>query len=268
MLQAGAGLAGVATLKGLPGSFALGMVGNRNNIVSLNARELSGAIRSRAVSCREVMRAYLDHIGEINPAFNAIVSLRDSEELLQEASRCDSELSKGMQRGWMHGFPHAVKDIADAEGLPTTMGSPIFKDNIAAGDSIFVQRIRQAGAIIIGKTNVPEFGLGSHTYNPVFGPTLNAYDGRSTSGGSSGGAAAGLALQMLPVADGSDLMGSLRNPAAFNNVIGFRPTPGLVPLSDSYMKSFPVMAPWAGMFRTRPCCCRRSQVIIPHHRAR
>ena len=243
MLQAGAGLAGVATLKGLPGSFALGMAGNRNNIVSLNARELSGAIRSRAVSCREVMRAYLDHIGRLNPEFNAVVSLSDGEELLREADRCDSELSKGMERGWMHGFPHAVKDLADAEGFPTTMGSPIFRNNIATGDSIVVQRIRQAGAIIIGKTNVPEFGLGSQTYNPVFGPTLNAYDGRSTAGGSSGGAAAGLALQMLPVADGSDLMGSLRNPAAFNNVIGFRPTPGLVPLSDSYIEELPCNGP-------------------------
>jgi amidase len=243
MLQAGAGLAGVAALKGLPGSFALAMAENRNSVVSLGAVELSRAIHSRAVSCREVMSAYLDHIGRLNPVFNAIVSLRHSQELLQEADQCDRELSKGRRRGWMHGFPHAVKDIADAQGLPATMGSPIFKNNVATSDAVFVQRIRKAGAIIIGKTNVPEFGLGSHTYNPVFGPTLNAYDGRSTAGGSSGGAAAGLALQMLPVADGSDLMGSLRNPAAFNNVIGFRPTPGLVPLSDSYIEELPCNGP-------------------------
>lgn len=243
MLQTGTGLAGAVGLKGLSGFSTFAMAEETNSIVSLSAAELSRAIRSRTVSCREVMRAYLDHIEKFNPVFNALVSLRDRDKLLQEADQRDSELSKDMARGWMHGFPHAIKDLADAQGLPTTMGSPIFKDNIATGDSIFVQRIRQAGAIIIGKTNVPEFGLGSQTYNPLFGPTLNAYDGRSTAGGSSGGAAAGLALQMLPVADGSDLMGSLRNPAAYNNVIGFRPTPGLVPLSDSYIEELPCNGP-------------------------
>ena len=131
MLQAGAGLAGAVALNSLPGSFAMTTAENRNSIVSLSAVELSRAILSRAVSCREVMSAYLDHIGKLNPVFNALVSLRGSEELLQEANQCDSELSKGLRRGWMHGFPHAIKDIADARGLPTTMGSPIFKNNVA-----------------------------------------------------------------------------------------------------------------------------------------
>lgn len=241
--QAGTSVAAAVTLAGLPNALSYAKSSSGNSVVALSALELSKSIRSRAVSCVEVMTAYLDHIKRTNPAYNAIVSLRDSEELLLEAKQCDAELSSGKYRGWMHGFPHAVKDLADAKGLLTTLGSPIFKDNVASSDSIHVERIKNAGAIIIGKTNVPEFGLGSHTYNPVFGPTLNACDGKSSAGGSSGGAAAGLALQMLPVADGSDLMGSLRNPAAFNNVIGFRPTPGLVPLSDSFIEELPCNGP-------------------------
>jgi amidase len=240
--QAGKGLAAAFTLSAVPQSFVHGMTSN-NNTVALTALDLSRAIRSRTLSCTEVMTAYLEHIEKVNRTYNAIVSLRGNEELLFEAKQCDKELSKGMYRGWMHGFPHAVKDLADAKGLLNTRGSPIFKDNVATSDSIHVERIRNAGAIIIGKTNVPEFGLGSQTYNPLFGPTLNPYDGRSTVGGSSGGAAAGLALQMLPLADGSDLMGSLRNPAAFNNVIGFRPTPGLVPLSDSFKEELSCNGP-------------------------
>jgi amidase len=243
MRKAGAGAAGIAAFTSLPVSVTQAMNAGQNEAVSLSGIELSKVIHSRKISCTEVMSAYLEHIDRINPRFNAIVSLRVRSELLQEAKQCDIELSKDQSRGWMHGFPHAIKDLADAEGLKTTMGSPIFKDNVAITDSILTARVKKAGAIIIGKTNVPEFGLGSHTYNPVFGPTLNAYDGKSTAGGSSGGAAAALALQMLPVADGSDLMGSLRNPAAFNNVIGFRPTPGLVPLGDSFKEELPCNGP-------------------------
>jgi amidase len=239
--QSSASLFGTAALTVLPHSSVYGS--SANNIVSLSALELSKAIHKRDVSCVEVMSSYLNHISKINPSFNAIISLGDSEGLLLEARHCDKELSKGISRGWMHGFPHAVKDLADAKGFLTSLGSPIFKDNMAMTDTIHVERIKNAGAIIIGKTNVPEFGLGSHTYNPVFGPTLNPYDGKSSAGGSSGGAAAALALQMTPVADGSDLMGSLRNPAAFNNVIGFRPTPGLVPLSDSFKEELPCNGP-------------------------
>ncbi len=212
-------------------------------IVSLTALELSRAIHARAVSCVEVMQAYLAQIEKLNPRFNALVSLRDPEALLAAARQKDRDLASGRDHGWMHGFPHAIKDLSDAKGLKTTLGSPIFKTQVALHDSILTQRIKQAGAIIIGKTNVPEFGLGSHTYNPVFGTTLNPYDGSSSAGGSSGGAGAALALQCVPVADGSDLMGSLRNPAAFNNVIGFRPTPGLVPLSDSFQEELPCNGP-------------------------
>lgn len=214
-----------------------------SEIVNLDAQSLSNAIQTKKLSCVEVMQAYLTQIERFNPTYNAIVSLRDYDELIAEAKEADVDLAKGNYRGWMHGFPHAPKDLADAKGMITTSGSPIFKNNVATEDSIHIERIRKAGAIFIGKTNVPEWGMGSQSYNPVFGATLNAYDGFSTAGGSSGGAAAALALKLLPVADGSDFMGSLRNPAAFNNVIGFRPTPGLVPLSDSYMEELPCNGP-------------------------
>ena len=180
------------------------------------------------------MSDFLERIERFNPAVNAIVSLRDETELLAEARRCDDELGRGEYRGWMHGFPHAVKDLADASGLPTTLGSPLFAGRLASGDAQHIGRLRAAGAIFIGKTNVPEAGLGSHSYNRVFGTTLNPYDPSKSAGGSSGGAAAALRLNLVPVADGSDLMGSLRNPAAFCNVIGMRPTPGLVPNATSF----------------------------------
>lgn len=198
-------------------------------IVALDATELSRAIHARKISCAEVMAAYLDQIERFNPAVNAIVALRERGDLLAQARTFDGELAAGRSRGWMHGFPQAIKDLAAAEGLPFVQGSPLFKDEIAASDAIFVERMRAAGSIIVGKTNTPEFGLGSQTHNPVYGATRNAYDLSKTSGGSSGGAAVALALRMLPVADGSDHAGSLRNPAAFNNVLGLRPSYGRVP---------------------------------------
>jgi amidase len=201
-------------------------------IVLMSAIELANAIRSRTLSCKEVMSAYLDHIGRLNPKVNAIVSLQDRSDLLQQASTRDAQLAKGQYLGWMHGLPHAVKDLADTAGIRTTHGSPLL-DAVPAYDTIMVERIRKQGAILIGKTNAPEFGLGSQTYNTVFGTTLNAYDQSRTSGGSSGGAAVSLALRMLPVADGSDMMGSLRNPAAYNNVFGFRPSYGRVPVAGA-----------------------------------
>ena len=214
------------------------------------------------VSCREVMTAYLDRIERLNPRFNAIVSLRPREALLAEADAADRDLQDGHYRGWMHGFPHAVKDLANAKGLPTTNGSPIFRGNIASADSIHIGRLRAAGAIFIGKTNVPEFGFGSQTYNTVFGASLNPYDGVSTPGGSSGGAAAALALNLAPVADGSDLMGSLRNPGAFCNVIGFRPTPGRVPLASGFMEELPCNGP---MGRTVSDTARLLATMAGHH---
>ena len=198
-------------------------------ITALSASQLSDAIRAGQVSCVETMQAYLERIHRLNPVHNAIVSMLDDDACLAEARLADDELARGVYRGWLHGIPHAVKDLADAKGLPTSNGSPIFAGTTPEADDLHIGRIREAGAIFIGKTNVPEFGMGSQSYNSVFGVTRNAYDTDLTAGGSSGGAAVGMATQMLPIADGSDMMGSLRNPAAFNNVIGFRPSQGRVP---------------------------------------
>ncbi|WP_404994673.1 amidase [Cupriavidus pauculus] len=198
-------------------------------IVMLPARQLSQAIHAREVSCREVMAAYLAHIDTLNPGVNAIVARQDAGLLMREADAADQSLAAGKSAGWMHGMPQAPKDLAMTRGIRTTYGSPIFKDHVPASDSVIVERMRSAGAILIGKTNTPEFGLGSHTFNPVYGATRNPYDRTRSAGGSSGGAAAALALRMLPVADGSDFGGSLRNPAAFCNVYGFRPSAGRVP---------------------------------------
>ena len=167
------------------------------------------------------------------PLVNALVSLQPAEALLAEADRRDAELARGEYRGWMHGLPHAIKDLSLTHGIRTTLGSPLYRDFIPERDGIMVERIKAAGAILIGKSNTPEFGLGSQTYNPLFGATGCAYDPSKTAGGSSGGAAAALALHLVPVADGSDMMGSLRNPAAFNNIFGFRPSQGRVPFDDS-----------------------------------
>jgi amidase len=218
-----------------------------DEIVTLDAVALANAIKSRQVLCVEVMEAYLDQIDRMNPRVNAIVSLRPREILLAQAQALDEQLARGEYLGWMHGLPHAVKDLEPTAGIRTTLGSPLFRDFIPKTDSIIVERIKRAGAIIIGKTNVPEFGMGSQTYNPVFGTTLNAYDQTKTSGGSSGGAAVALALRMLPVCDGSDFAGSLRNPAAFNNVLGFRTSFGRVPsdLQELFSASFAVHGPMA-----------------------
>lgn len=212
-------------------------------ITKLDGLSLSRAIRNRDFSCVEVMTAYLERIEAINSKYNAIICMRDSSLLLQEAAEKDKALAAGEYHGWMHGFPQAVKNLADVAGMPTSQGSPLFKDYIAADDAIMTERMRRDGAIFIGKTNTPEFGMGSQSYNPVHGTTYNAYDPSKTAGGSSGGAAVSLALEMLPVADGSDMMGSLRNPAAFNNVIGFRPSQGRVPSGDDFMVNLSVKGP-------------------------
>jgi amidase len=198
------------------------------NLTELPAHKLSALIHAHEVSCREVMQAFLARIQAVNPAHNAIVSLRDEGELLREADAADQQLRRASQ-GWMHGLPQAIKDIALTQGLRSTMGSPLLRDFVPSVDGLMVQRMKAAGCIVIGKTNVPEFGLGSHSFNEVFGVTRNAYDPSRTAGGSSGGAAVALAMNMLPVADGSDFMGSLRNPAGWNNVFGFRPSQGRVP---------------------------------------
>ena len=199
-------------------------------ITSLPAWQISQSLHFKHFSCRELMQATLAQIARTNPTLNAIVSLRDEDDLLDEATRYDGLLSRGQSMGWMHGIPQAIKDLALTKDLRTTLGSPLMADFIPKEDGLMVQRMKAAGAIVIGKTNVPEFGLGSHSFNPVFGATRNAYAPHLSAGGSSGGAAVALASHMLSVADGSDFMGSLRNPAAWNNVFGMRPSQGRVPM--------------------------------------
>ena len=199
-----------------------------NEICYLTAREIREKIRNLELSAVEVMEAHLMQIDRVNSTVNAIVTL-DSARAMDSAKAADSAIAKGDYTGPLHGLPTAVKDITPTKGMRTTFGSPIFKDNIPNQDAIIVERIKKAGAIIIGKTNTSEFAAGSHTFNPVFGATLNPYDTSKTSGGSSGGAGVSLACRMLPIAAGTDLGGSLRNPANFNNVVGFRPSPGRVP---------------------------------------
>lgn len=238
-------LAVAATVPGVPGGHAVAAGGRGatpSDIVMADALELSDWIRARKLSCREVMNAFLDHIERINPVVNALVSLQDREQLLKQADERDAQLARGQYLGWMHGLPQAPKDLTNTAGIPTTNGSPIFKDYVPKQDSIMVERMRRSGAIMIGKSNTPEFGLGSVCYNAVFGITRNAYDPGRNAGGSSGGAAVALATRMLPVADGSDMMGSLRNPAAYNNVFGFRPSQGRVPFGPTGEVFFQQMA--------------------------
>src|SRR3984893_11614008 len=218
-----------------------------NDIVTLDATALAAAIHTPKLSCVEVMTAYLDHIAALNPQVNAIVALQDRDALLAQARGRDDQLAHGEYMGPLHGFPHAVKDLQAVKGIRTTQGSPILKDFVPAADSLMVERLRKAGAIFIGKTNAPEFGLGSHTYNAVYGITRNAYDQSRSAGGSSGGAAVALALRMLPVSDGSDYAGSLRNPAGWNNAFGFRTSFGRVAADgrDAFMPTMSVTGPMA-----------------------
>ncbi len=167
----------------------------------------------------------------------------DDDQLLTQALKADQALARGEYYGWMHGMPHAAKDLTAVAGIALTSGSPIFADRIPENDSEIVARIRGSGAIFIGKTNVPEFGFGSQTNNTLFGPTASAYNPDLTAGGSSGGTASGIATHMLPVADGSDMMGSLRNPGAFNNIIGFRPSANLMSGSNATTRALSTSGP-------------------------
>ncbi|HEX9438375.1 MAG TPA: amidase [Roseiflexaceae bacterium] len=207
-----------------------------DEICFLTAAELARRIRTKELSCAEVMEAHLAQIAWVNPRVNAIVTLLP-EQAMQQARAADETLARGAQASPLHGLPIAHKDLFPTKGIRTTFGSPIFKDFVPDQDALIVERLRRAGAITIGKTNTPEFGAGSQTYNPVFGATLNPYDLTKTCGGSSGGAAVALACGMLPIADGSDMGGSLRNPANYCNVVGLRPSPGRVP-------SWPAEAGW------------------------
>jgi amidase len=198
-----------------------------------DAVELTGMIRQRQVSSAEVMTAFLAQIERLNPKVNAICTFVGDEAALGAAKDADERMAKGQTPGPLHGLPHLVKDLVQTAEIRTTFGSRIYKDFVPDTDALLVDRLKTAGAIIIGKTNVPEFGAGSHTFNEVFGATLNPYDLSKTCGGSSGGAAVALVCGMVPLADGSDFGGSLRNPAGFCNVVGFRPSPGRVPVYPS-----------------------------------
>jgi len=197
-------------------------------LVFAPARELAARLASRDVSAVEVMRAFLAQIERVNPLVNAIVTLRPTDALLAEAESADRRLASGETPGPLHGLPIAIKDLSLTRGLRTTFGSTLYRNFVPTSDDLYVERVRRAGAIVIGKTNTPEFGAGSQTFNALFGATRNPYDSTKTCGGSSGGAAVALACGMLPLADGTDLGGSLRNPASFCNVVGFRPSPGRV----------------------------------------
>jgi amidase len=224
-----------------------GIAPHHSDIVMMDAVSLRQAIAACRVSCAEVMGASLDQIEALDPAVNAIVALQDREALMAQARTADEAVRRGEIAGPLHGFPHAVKDLAPVRGIRSTSGSPILKDFIPTEDALFVERLRAAGAIFIGKTNTPEFGKGSHTYNRVYGVTGNAYDPSRSAGGSSGGAAVALALRMVPLADGSDYGGSLRNPAGWNNVFGFRTSFGVVPADgpEVWLPSMGVIGPMA-----------------------
>ncbi len=212
----------------------------------LTATELALKIRSGEISAVETMEAHLAQIEKVNPQVNAIVTLVP-ELALEQARKADEKLAQGGKLGPLHGLPVAHKDLVPTKGIRTTFGSPIFQDFVPEEDALLVERIRNAGGISLGKTNTPEFGAGSQTFNQVFGVTKNPYDLSKTCGGSSGGAAVSVACRMLPFADGSDLGGSLRNPTNFCNVVGFRPSVGRVPSwpNESGWNSFAVDGPIA-----------------------
>jgi len=213
-------------------------------LTEYSARELSAMLAAGDVSAVELMRATLDRIAQVNGKLNAVVSLLDEDSLMRQAEVADRE----PRRGWLHGIPIAVKDLVLTRGIRSTMGSPVFADSVPPDDDLPAARMRADGAILIGKTNTPEFGLGSNTFNPVHGTTRNPYDTDRSCGGSSGGAAVALAARMVSVADGSDMMGSLRNPAAWNNVYGMRPSFGLVPdepRGDMFLHPLSTLGPMA-----------------------
>ena len=206
-------------------------------ICQLPATELARRIRAKEVSAREALSAHLDRIARVNPSVNAIVTLV-ADQAMERARLADDALARGAAVGPLHGLPIAHKDLQITKGIRTTFGSPLYESFVPAEDSLLADRIRRAGAILVGKTNTPEFGAGSQTFNPVFGATRNPYDTTKTCGGSSGGAAVALACGMLPLADGSDMGGSLRNPASFCGVVGLRPSLGRVP-------TWPARLPWS-----------------------
>ena len=214
--------------------------------VDSSAREQAHAIRAGQISARELLDLHLARIAERNPELNAIVSL-DEERAREGAAAADEATARKQHVGPLHGLPHAFKDTHDVAGWRTTYGSPLYADHVPDADDLVVERIRRAGAVTIGKTNVPEFAAGSHTFNTIFGTTRNPVDPTRSAGGSSGGAASALAAGMVPLADGSDMGGSLRNPASFCGVVGLRPSIGRVPdwPTESYWDNLSTAGPMA-----------------------
>jgi amidase len=235
------GLSGMALVQSAKTAIAAGAGGE---LCDLSAIELVARMRRKQLSAREVMTAHLARIERVNPKVNAVVTLV-AERAMDDAARADERLARGEAIGVLHGLPVAHKDLVDTAGIRTTRGSPFYRDNVPARDALIVTRIRAAGAITCGKTNTPELGAGSQTFNSVFGATRNPYDVTKTCGGSSGGAAVALACGMVPIADGSDTGGSLRNPAAFCNVVGLRPAPGRVPGTAGSWSPLSVSGPMA-----------------------
>lgn len=215
-----------------------------DDITSMSAVQMAARIRHKELSAREALEAHLARIERVNPRVNAIVTLVP-DKARAWAKEADDKQARGETLGPLHGLPVAHKDLVDTAGIRTTRGSPYCKDHVPTADALIVKRIRAAGAITIGKTNTPEFGAGSNTFNPVFGATHNPYDLSRTVGGSSGGAACALTCNLVPIADGSDTGGSLRNPAAWNNVVGFRPSPGRVPDDDGSWSPLSTSGPMA-----------------------
>lgn len=216
-------------------------------VTDWTARDLAAALAARHVSAAEVMTAFLDRIDAVNPTLNAIVGMPPRDSLMAGAAHADRLTASGARLGPLHGLPHAVKDLEAVAGLPFTQGSPIFARQVAAHDGLLAERLRAAGVLFIGKTNTPEFGLGSHSFNPVWGTTRNPWNPAMSAGGSSGGAAVALATHMVPLADGSDYGGSLRNPAGWNHVFGFRTSIGRIPSEgrDDWIPSPGVAGPLA-----------------------
>ena len=210
----------------------------------LNATEMLRLMRRKELSARDLLESHLRQIERLNPKVNAIVTLVE-DQARKRADHLDEEAAHGRFAGPLHGLPIAHKDITETKGIRTTYGSPILRDYVPARNELIVDRIQGAGAVTIGKTNTPEFGAGSQTFNPIFGATRNPWDLTKTSGGSSGGAAAALACGMLPIADGTDMGGSLRNPASFCSVVGFRPSPGRVPSWTGGWSALSVLGPMA-----------------------
>ncbi len=215
-----------------------------DELTALSATELAARIRRKEVSAREVLEAHLTRIDRVNPQVNAIVTLVP-DMARAWAKAADERQARGEPLGPLHGLPIAHKDLVDTAGIRTTKGSLFYTNNVPATDALIVRRIRAAGAITIGKTNTPEFGAGSNTFNAVFGATRNAFNRQKTVGGSSGGAACALTCNLLPIADGSDTGGSLRNPGAWNNIVGFRPSPGRVPDDDGSWSPLSTAGPMA-----------------------